>query len=131
MSARADEFKFSALAKTLLDTLKEQRGNLVAKAGAIAQGKLEYELAQLRTMRAYGLRIKFETVSTEKEFLEQKLAQGGEKATVKEYTLKYAVPDDYLYWPFDGEYWRDELGTVQYTVTKGCIVPKVQRASAN
>ena len=32
-----------------------------------------------------------------------------------------AVADDQLYWPYVGEYWRDELGTYQYTLTKGCI----------
>jgi hypothetical protein len=32
-----------------------------------------------------------------------------------------AVADDQLYWPYEGEYWRDELGTYQYTLTKGCI----------
>ena len=30
------------------------------------------------------------------------------------------VADDELYWPYEGEYWRDELGTYQYTLTKGC-----------
>jgi hypothetical protein len=38
-----------------------------------------------------------------------------------------AVSDDQLYWPYVGEYWRDELGTYQYTLTKGCI----ERDSAN
>jgi hypothetical protein len=37
------------------------------------------------------------------------------------------VSDDQLYWPYVGEYWRDELGTYQYTLTKGCI----ERESAN
>ena len=55
------------------------------------------------------------------------LASGGEQATVKPYILKYGVPDDFLYWPYVGEFWRDELGTYQYTLTKGCI----ERDSAN
>ena len=28
--------------------------------------------------------------------------------------------DERVYWPYEGEYWRDELGTYEYTLTKGC-----------
>ena len=46
---------------------------------------------------------------------------------VKKYKYSVAVADDQLYWPYEGEYWRDELGTYQYTLTKGCI----ERDTAN
>ena len=36
------------------------------------------------------------------------------------YAFTTAVPDDYQYWPFDGEYWRDEWGTDEYTLAEGC-----------
>jgi tetratricopeptide (TPR) repeat protein len=118
---RGDSFKFSNLSKFVLDALKTQREGLIQKAGLMAKGKLATELTALKTLRANGLRIKFETTSREKDFLEQMLAAGGEVATVKKYRYSVAVPDDYLYWPYVGEYWRDELGTYQYTLTKGCI----------
>lgn len=127
ISSKSDSFKFSSLSKTLIEQLKGQREVLIKKAGVMAKGKLEFELGQLKTLRANGLRIKFETTSKEKEFLEAMLASGGEQATVKPYKLTYGVPDEYLYWPFVGEFWRDELGTYQYTLTKGCM----ERESAN
>ncbi len=34
--------------------------------------------------------------------------------------LSVAVSDEHLYWSYDGEFWRDELGTYTYTLTKGC-----------
>jgi hypothetical protein len=43
---------------------------------------------------------------------------------VKKYRYSVAVADEDLYWPFEGEFWRDELGTFQYTLTKGCIERK-------
>ena len=127
LSNMGDTFKFSSLAKALIEQLKVQRAVLIKKAGVMAKRKLEFELGQLKTLRANGLRIKFETTSKEKEFLEAMLASGGEQATVKPYKLSYGVPDEYLYWPYVGEFWRDELGTYQYTLTKGCI----ERDSAN
>jgi len=126
-ASRGDTFKYSDLSKTLLEGLKVQRTGLVSKAGIMAKGKLETELVALKQLLANGLRIKFETTTKEKEFLEEQLKAGGRTAIVKKYRYSVAVPDDQLYWPYEGEYWRDELGTYQYTMTKGCI----ERDTAN
>jgi tetratricopeptide (TPR) repeat protein len=120
-ASRADTFKYSDLSKTLLEGLKVQRTGLISKAGIMAKGKLETELVALKQLLANGLRIKFETTTKEKEFLEEQLKAGGRTAIVKKYKYSVAVSDDQLYWPYEGEYWRDELGTYQYTMTKGCI----------
>ena len=116
-----DTFKYSNLSKQLIERLKDQRQALIGKAGLMAKAKLDFELGQLKTLRANGLRIKFETTSMEKEFLEEMLKAGGQQSVVKKYKYRTDVSDDQLYWPYVGEYWRDELGTYQYTLTKGCI----------
>ncbi|KFE63229.1 adventurous gliding motility protein GltC [Hyalangium minutum] len=125
--AKGDTFKYSELSKELLEGLKEQRTGLIQKAGIMSKGKLETELIALKQLLANGLRIKFETTTKEKEFLEEQLKAGGKTAIVKKYRYTVAVADDQLYWPYEGEYWRDELGTYQYTLTKGCI----ERDTAN
>lgn len=124
---KGDTFKYSELSKELLEGLKEQRTVLIQKAGIMSKGKLETELIALKQLLANGLRIKFETTTKEKEFLEEQLKAGGKTAIVKKYRYTVAVADDQLYWPYEGEYWRDELGTYQYTLTKGCI----ERDTAN
>jgi hypothetical protein len=126
-SDKGDTFRYSELTKQLLEGLKVQRTALIEKAGIMAKGKLETELSALKQLLANGLRIKFETVTKEKEFLEEQLKAGGQVSIVKKYRYSVAVADDQLYWPYEGEYWRDELGTYQYTMTKGCI----QRDTAN
>ncbi|RKH17489.1 hypothetical protein D7Y13_39685 [Corallococcus praedator] len=126
-SNKGDTFKYSELTKQLLEGLKVQRTSLISKAGTMAKGKLETELGALKLLLANGLRIKFETTTKEKEFLEEQLKAGGRTAIVKKYKYSVAVADDQLYWPYEGEYWRDELGTYQYTMTKGCI----ERDTAN
>ena len=124
---KGDTFKYSNLSKQLIERLKEQRTTLISKAGQMAKAKLDFELGQLKTLRANGLRIKFETTDRERIFLEEMLKAGGQQAIVRNYKYTVAVSDDQLYWPYVGEYWRDELGTYQYTLTKGCI----ERDSAN
>jgi hypothetical protein len=115
------------LAKNLQDLLKKQRSALIQKAGLMAKAKLEAEQRELRTLLGNAERIKFETTTKEKEFLEEQLQAGGRRAIIKKYRYSVAVNDDQLYWPFQGEFWRDELGTYQYTLTKGCI----ERKTAN
>ncbi len=127
VGTKGDTFKYSNLSKQLIERLKEQRQGLIGKAGLMAKSKLDFENGQLQTLRANGLRIKFETTSKEKDFLEEMLKAGGQQKIVKPYKYSAAVSDDQLYWPYVGEYWRDELGTYQYTLTKGCI----ERDSAN
>ncbi len=118
---KPDAFKYSGLAKNQIEGLKKQREVLIRKAGIMAKGKLEFELTELKKLLTNGLRIKFETTTKEKEFLEEQLREGGRAEVIKNYKYSVAVADDQLYWPYEGEYWRDELGTYQYTLTKGCV----------
>jgi hypothetical protein len=127
LASRGDTFRYSNLTKALMEDLKSQRETLIKKAGIMAKGKLSFELEELTRLLGNGERIKFETTTQEKEFLEEQLQEGGRTSIVKKYKYSVAVADDELYWPFEGEYWRDELGTYQYTLTKGCV----ERDTAN
>ena len=121
-NSRSEAFRYSNMTKQLSEDLKVQREGLIKKAGIMAKGKLEYEVGELKRLWADGLRIKFETTDKEKQFLEAQLLAEGKKDIVRNYKYSVAVNDSELYWPFQGgEYWRDELGTYQYTLTKGCI----------
>lgn len=120
LGQRGDAFKFSGLAREMGEQLKAQRAVLIQKAGMMARGKLEAERVALKRLLNNGLRIKFETTGKEKEFLEASLSAEGNTDLVRAYKYSVAVADDQLYWPYEGEYWRDELGTYQYTLTKGC-----------
>ncbi len=113
-------FKFSDLSKELLQGLEEERADLIQKAGLMAGAKLYAEQLSLKDLIGQGLRIRFETTTKEKESLEAALRAGGKVDVVKDYGYSVAVSDEDLYWPYEGEYWRDELGTYEYTLTKGC-----------
>jgi hypothetical protein len=95
----------------------------------MAKAKLEQEREELRTLLGNGERIKFETTTKEKEFLEEQLQAVG-AGDHQEVPVLGGGHDDQLYWPFQGEFWRDELGTYQYTLTKGCIERKTANSRA-
>jgi hypothetical protein len=68
-----------------------------------------------------ALRIKFETSTMEKKFLEESMIGGAQtKKEISTYNFTCSVNDERVCWPYEGEYWRDELGTYEYTLTKGC-----------
>jgi tetratricopeptide (TPR) repeat protein len=117
---RRAEFRSSALAKDLLDKLKATRAGMVDEAGARTRAKLEYERDGLRQLLAQALRIQIEVSRKEREALEGSLAKGSQVDVVRDLKYSHAVSDEHLYWPYEGEFWRDELGTYSYTLTKGC-----------
>jgi hypothetical protein len=120
IGGRRPEFRESALAKDLLQKLGADKAALVQEAGARARGKLEYERDSLRTLLAQALRIRIEVSRKEREALEGALAKGSQVDVVRDLKFSTAVSDEHLYWPYEGEFWRDELGTYSYTLTKGC-----------
>jgi tetratricopeptide (TPR) repeat protein len=117
---RRPEFRESALAKDLVEKLRADKAKLAQEAGARARGKLEYERDSLRTLLAQALRIRIEVSRKEREALEGALAKGSQVEVVRDLKWSTAVSDEHLYWPYEGEFWRDELGTYTYTLTKGC-----------
>ncbi len=120
LGGKVELLRTSELSGDLTKELKSQREDLKGKAGIIARVKLENELADLKELLAKGLRIRFETAEREKQALEDELKEGGKRDVITKYRGTVAVSDEHRYWPFEGEYWRDELGTYEYTLTKGC-----------
>ena len=120
IAQKSENFKYSDLAKAQTEALKKERSTMIDRAGILAKAKLETELGEIKELLGQALRIKFETSSKEKEFLEQQLGGGAKADVVKKYNFSVAVSDEHQYWPYEGEYWRDELGTYEYTLTKGC-----------
>ena len=117
---RDRSFRESPLAATLKERLAREKLQLANEAGLRARAKLEYERDQLRSLLAQALRISIEVSRQEREALEGSLAAGSQVEVVKDLRWTHAVSDEHLYWPYEGEFWRDELGTYTYTLTKGC-----------
>ena len=115
-----ETFRGSALAGDLRKQLQAERSRLVAEAGARARQKLEYERDALKDLLQQSLRIKIEVSRKEREALEAALTSGGSAEVTRPYKFSAAVSDEHLFWPYEGEFWRDELGTYSYTLTKGC-----------
>jgi|GEM_PF-229214 len=107
----------------MVEKTQARRKDLVASAGELLEVKLRGELKFLKGLSSKLLRIQFEIAKQEKQSLEAKLRDENQTVPIADYFYSPATDDERDYWPFEGEYWRDELGTYQYTLTHGCRPP--------
>lgn len=107
----------------LLTSLDERRVSLVEDAGGLLAAKLKEELGFLQDLNAKLVRIQFEITKQEKDALAASLQKESLTVRLSSYGFSTATDDERVYWPFLGEYWRDELGTYVYTLTHGCRPP--------
>jgi hypothetical protein len=120
LARRGDAFRGSQLSRDLRARLDAERARLAAEGGARARHQLAREQRELREILEQALRVKIEVSRREREALEAAITKQGGGPAVRDYRYSAAVSDEHLYWPYDGEFWRDELGTYAYTLTKGC-----------
>ena len=73
----------------------------------------------MKSLLAQAIGIKIEVTRSERNLLERKMrgGKGDRMVLAKEGSM---VNDESLYWPYEGEFWRDELGTYELDFTK-CI----------
>lgn len=107
--------------KSLVGELEAKLAELRREAGAAVERKLRFEAQAVKTLVAQALRVKVETARAEETRLQASLSRrtqrpkrGGRE--VREYT-----DDQHVVWPFEGEYWRDELGTYELTLARTCL----------
>lgn len=116
-------FAGGPMSTDLQTALDARRAELVTLAGTLLRDKLESERQFLADLKSKLFRIQFQIIKREKETLEASLSNQSQTVSLGDYNFTTATDDERLFWPFEGEYWRDELGTYQYTLTKGCRPP--------
>jgi TolA-binding protein len=119
-----DAFKSSVIAQDISKKMAYQLTTLRNESGIWLVQRvqnLNSELAQLiADMRA----IRFEMTDSMKVALEKEELYGKQVSKEEEETRKSemnpSVPDGFYYYPFDGEYWEDELGYYFFNVENLC-----------
>ncbi len=131
LQALEPPFNGGATHASAMADVDQRRGELVALAGTLLKDKLESEKKFLTDLNSKLVRIQFEIAKGEKDKLETSLKGEKQDTQTGKYKFETAVDDERLYWPFEGEYWRDELGTYQYTLTEGCRPPDETTITGN
>jgi hypothetical protein len=113
-------FRNSPLGGDVTDALGLARDLAVRNAGTLAKERYQRNLDELNEHLRDASKILIDITAAERNKLDQAVVSG---QFSKEEALTYGVvkPDDeHVLWPFDGEYWRDELGFYRQVVNSKC-----------
>lgn len=124
---RPEPFRKSALIARVAPLARQARVRLLTVAGQKLIARIDAERATLRELLAQSLRLSYEIAGREKE-----LAAGPDAPSPAQ-TRKDPpqVGDDEELWPFQGEYWRDELGSYRYQLGQRCKRPRAPLQTAS
>jgi len=111
----------TALAASLLAELSSFRELVLGEVGTLARSRLQAVHRDLRRHLTDALKIKFETLSAQKREIEQGVSKGGGQYDAQ---VDLAIDNEHMYWPFTGEYWKDELGSYTVAIQSRCPVTK-------
>ena len=118
--AQPASFRDSDLGSDITDSLDLARELAIRNAGTLAKDRYERYLEELNEHLRNSQKILIDIVNAERNKLDEKVLKG---QVSKEDTDIYGVvtPDEeHVLWPFDGEYWRDELGFYRQVVVSKC-----------
>ena len=109
----------AGLKDELLQGIARQKQLSERLAGKFVQGRLADMARLIDLLEGDKELIAFETTKGEKERLESRFDADAQLAT--QLLRRPGLPQKgHEYWPFDGEYWPDEIGYYRYTVKDAC-----------
>jgi len=112
-------FRDAKVADLVKDSVHDARELAIRNAGDLARGRYERNLTDLNEQLRNGQKILIDITAAQRNQLDE--AMQGAQVTQEESKANIVRPDEeHVIWPFDGEYWRDELGFYRQTITSKC-----------
>lgn len=107
----------------VLERVEEQLELKVQEGGIIVQQRLTAVDQELENWELRSLQIEFDIDSEERQQLQQRLQNPNFEAAeaVEAGTTLMVVADDWQPWPFEGEYWLDEVTSYRSQMRTECI----------
>lgn len=113
-------FRNSALGGDVTDALQLARDLAIRNAGTLARERYQRNLDELNEHLRDSRKIIIDITAAERNKLDQQVVSGQvSKAEAKELE-RLGADEEHVIWPFDGEYWRDELGFYRQVVISKC-----------
>ncbi len=113
------EVKDSALGSRILQDIALAKSFAIDETGNAAKGRYRRLIDELQDLQNQIDTVDLEIATYERGQLSQELQQQQLEAA-RSGKGKVVVDDEHQIWPFDGEYWRDELGFYRQEVASRC-----------
>jgi hypothetical protein len=113
-------FKNSPIGNDVTDALNLARDLAIRNAGNLAKERYQRNLDELNEHLRDASKILIDITAAERNKLDQQVVSG-QLSKEDSFTYGQVKPDDeHVLWPFNGEYWRDELGFYRQVVVSKC-----------
>jgi tetratricopeptide (TPR) repeat protein len=115
-------WKSTAVANNIFSDIGVSRALMVNEAGEMARKRIERLVGEFAALTVRVTKIKFEILEGEKRQEEEDLRSESAKDRSRRAKdiVAINVDDEHQFWPFTGEYWRDELGYYRYKLANKC-----------
>jgi hypothetical protein len=114
------DFQSSGLGMEVSDALKLARDLAVRQAGELALGRYQRYVDELNEHLRNGEKILIDITAAQRNLLDEKI-QTNQVSKAEAKIFGVVKPDEeHVIWPFDGEYWRDELGFYRQVTESAC-----------
>lgn len=121
---RANVASLGEFGQQVLDEVEQQLQTKIQEGGILVQQKLSEVNKELQDWDIKATQISFDIDSEEKDQLQAKLLnQGQVEQEIEAGTTLLVVADDFTPWPFEGEYWRDEVTNYRSRLRSQCAAP--------
>lgn len=110
----------SAVGEAVLQRLHEDRERMMRRAGIVLVNDLHRVHQNLGSLMAQAELLRLEAVSGQRLELTRMAADPDAVDVAEQLEKRYATDPEYVYWPFSGEYWQDELGYYRPVVEARC-----------
>ncbi len=104
----------------LEEIIERDRQSYKRRAGLLLLSEMADMANYLEDLLGQSEIIRFEVVSAQRADYSYKMANPDLLDLAGEADIDFATAVDFIYWPFNGEFWRDELGYYHYTEIGSC-----------
>jgi tetratricopeptide (TPR) repeat protein len=113
-------WKNSPLGETLAQEASLARTFAVDDAGSTARQRLKRRVRKLTDLINQKKKILFEVARAQKQNIEADIRAEMNVSGNKTEAEKIEVSGEEMYWEFEGEYWRDEIGKYVFNINSQC-----------
>lgn len=114
VNASPAEFRNSSLGARILQDISVAKSLAIDAAGDLARGRYNRLVDDLADLLNQATAIQIEILNARRGQL------GGSGPPPNAQGGRVEVDDEHMIWPFDGEYWRDELGYYRQEIRSEC-----------
>jgi len=114
------EFRNSSLGARILQDVSVARSLAVDAAGDLARGRYGRLMEELQDLLNQSTSIKIEILNARRGVLTQEMQQGQISSGPSRVEARIRGDEEHVLWPFDGEWWRDELGSFRQAISSAC-----------